>query len=147
MRKYREMIVLIFSLRKDIDVTLKKDKNVSDKSWGWSPQDILIRSYLGSCKSEHHKFLKEKTQFYFKIHLSFSDHNHSVSFPILIKHSLFIFISLFFLFFPSFFFKVIIGFPLHLWNKIINKQCDMHGRTLTENISRFWKEIHPKVFL
>ena len=55
---------------KDIDATLKKDEKVSDKSWGWSPQDTLIRSDLGSSESEHHKFSKRKTQFYSKIHLS-----------------------------------------------------------------------------
>jgi len=58
------------SLGKDINATLKKDEKVSDKSWGSSPQDILIRSNLGSSKLEHHKFLKRKTQFYSKIHLS-----------------------------------------------------------------------------
>jgi len=29
--------ILVLCLGKDINVTLKKDENLSDKSWGWSP--------------------------------------------------------------------------------------------------------------
>jgi len=57
MRKYRGhdrfwySIWLNDSLGKDIDATLKKDEKVSDKLWGWSPQDTLIKLDLGSSES------------------------------------------------------------------------------------------------
>jgi len=62
MRKYTGNHFFIFNLarEKDIDVTLKKDEKVSDKSWAWSLQVTLIRSYLSSYKSGLHKVLTQK---------------------------------------------------------------------------------------
>ena len=60
--------------------------------------------------------------FFYFIFLHLSHHNYNMSFPILIKYSLFISIHFLFIFFPSYLLWNHLQFSFYLWNRVINKQ-------------------------
>jgi len=62
-------IVLIFSLEKDIDTTLKKDEKVSDKAWDMTAISYFEKIEIEVCIMQNStNSQKEKTQFFKRIH-------------------------------------------------------------------------------